>query len=107
VKLSTDSTDRGNPVRRKLLGEQFGRLFLQRVCSCLSLGLLSAYARELRMTIMSSSYAPTSATAGHAATAAPNQAVPETMGHVGRQRRRDTQAEQAPGQHGNRRLGAR
>jgi hypothetical protein len=47
------------------------------------------------MIIMSSSYEPTSETAGHAATAAPIGPWPRPH-DVGGERRRDAQAEQAP-----------
>ena len=56
---------------------------------------------------MRSSYEPTSATAGHAATAAPRQAMAQAVGDVGRKRRRDAQAKEPPRQRGNRRLAAR
>jgi hypothetical protein len=38
VELSTDGTDRGNPIYRKLLSEYLGRLHLQRVRIPSSLG---------------------------------------------------------------------
>ena len=51
-----------------------------------------------RMTIMSSSYEPTSATAGQATTAGTDETVPQTVDDAGRERRRDAQAEQPPRQ---------
>ena len=49
------------------------------------------------MITISSSYDPTSATAGHAATTALAAPCPG-HGHIRRQRRRNTQAEQSPRQ---------
>jgi hypothetical protein len=59
------------------------------------------------MTIIRSSYEPTSATAGHGGHSRANQAVTEAVGDVGCERRRDAQAEQPPRKRGNRRLAAR
>jgi hypothetical protein len=50
------------------------------------------------MIIMNSSYERTNATSGHAAMAAPNQAMPQAVRHVGRERRRYVQSEQPPRQ---------
>jgi hypothetical protein len=66
----------------------------------------SGSAREPRMTIMSSSQEPTSdrRPSGHRRTDRP---VPQPMGHVRRERRRDAQAQEPPRQRRNRRLASR
>ena len=71
VELSADRAHRGNLVGLELRGEQLGCLLLQWVRVVLVLERASAGTWELWMTIMRSSYEPTRATAGHAATAAP------------------------------------
>jgi hypothetical protein len=71
VELSADRAHPSNSIRPELPGDQLGRLLPQRVRVVLGAGMQSAGTWELRITIMRSSYEPISATAGHAAIAAP------------------------------------
>jgi len=91
-----DRAHRGDAPDRKL---ETANASAARTCSGSASGMHSGALRRAvpvpgscaaRMIIMSSSYEPARATAGHAANAAPIRPCPETVGDIRRKRRRDT-----------------
>jgi hypothetical protein len=78
MKPGPDSPHRGNVVSREVIGERLRGLRLKRIgVSYGGITVPRGSACAPRMIIMSSSYEPTSAAAGHAATAAPIRPWPK------------------------------